>query len=113
MTKNLYTDDEHDAIARYVLANRQTIQDRAGPHRWRRSPQFIALVNDLARHSEGSIALKTIAFMDWAGIGQGGREWTHDDVRWMRAASDRIAADPQPETAADAARRLGFGDLLE
>jgi hypothetical protein len=103
-----WTDEEHDQVARYVRGNISTIQDRADRNRWRRSPQFNALVADLAdRRTEAAVTWKTMALMDWADIGQSDvGVWIHDAV-WMQASWDRTSSDAQPETAEDIVRRLG------
>jgi hypothetical protein len=110
MTRNRYTDDEHDAIVRYVRDNHRAV-DRVDPHAWRRSAAFLALCAGIPGHSDKSVGMKTITAIDTLQVGTSPRVWTHDNT-WVEASLERIGTDAPPETAADVVRRLGGGELL-
>lgn len=112
MKRNLYTDDEHDAIARYVVDNhRKANIDWEDKNRWRRSPAFHALCNAIPGHSPDSIVMKVHYVADALDVGTSAREWVHEGP-WLEASLKRIGQDKPPETAEDIVRRLGGGDLL-
>jgi len=108
--RNLWTDEELDAVARYVRRHESDIRIDS----WINREPIRALAAEIGR-SEYATKLMAVAMATAAGlpIADSTASWFRWDdpgkesrclAAWKRTA---------PESAGDAARRLGFGSILE